>query len=86
MPAPLANRPELPDHLAEVWKDFLRLGRSRPVAGMSGAPMPIPFETLDRYWARFGVGGTRSFEVWMGLIQAADDAHLQVLSERRGSS
>jgi len=81
MPEPLQNRPEMPPHLAEVWSDFETLSRSRPVAGMNGAPLPIPFETMDRYWSRFGVGGARRFEMWMQLIQAADDAYRQAAAE-----
>ena len=80
MPSPLANRPELPAHLGEVWQDFNRLSRSRAVT-MNGAPMPIPFEAMDRYWDRFGVGGAQAFEAWMQLIQAADDAYRKMAAQ-----
>ena len=83
MPQPLADKPELADHLTEVWRDFQRLGRSRPVAGMNGAPMPIPFEAMDRYWARFGTRDDRAFELWLELVQAADDAYRQVWAEKQ---
>lgn len=84
MPTPLANRPDLPAHLTEVWRDFQRLSRSRPIAGMNGAPLPIPFEVLDRYAARFGPQGPRAFELWMELIQAMDDAYRRVWAEKNG--
>lgn len=55
----------------------MRLSRSRQYA-MDGQPLPIPFEAIDRYAARFGPHGTDAFDDWLSLIETMDQAWLEL--------
>ncbi|MGB0890472.1 MAG: phage tail assembly chaperone [Solirubrobacterales bacterium] len=73
-PPALDAMPVLADHLLPVWRDYSRLARSRPYS-MAG-PLPIPFETLDRYARRYGPHDLGGFDWWFSMISVLDDVKL----------
>lgn len=77
----LARRPELPAHLAGPWQAFCALSRGRP-HGMAG-PLPIAFEAIDRYAARFGPSDEDDFAELLELLAAMDRAFLEHAGRRR---
>jgi len=71
VPRALAQRPEVPQHLAMVWSAFFLLSGDRSI-GFEG-PGPIPFLAIDRYAERFGLtGDADEFERFVELIRAMD--------------
>lgn len=60
---PLAERPKVADHLADVWRAFYAL---RPEAG------PISFLAIDAYARRYGIDGIDAFERFAAMIDALD--------------
>lgn len=68
MPTALQQEPELADDLYVVYEDYARLSASR---GMNGG---IPFDSIDRYAARYGPHSMDEFDRWYQLIRAIDAA------------
>lgn len=67
---PVPDDPGLPEWLEPAWRGFMTLGPMRGYSGM-GDPMPLTFESLDRYAARAGLAGDR-FEEFTALVHALD--------------
>lgn len=72
MPRPLLERPDIPEHLVFVWSAFWALSSDRPpILGSIGQ---VPFSSIDRYAARFGLVCRDEFERFERLIRAMDAA------------
>lgn len=44
---------------------------------------PIPFTSIDRYAARYGIVAVDDFDAFRELIRAMDDAYLEWSAKRR---
>jgi len=58
-----------------LWHEYARLARSRRYE--QGKPLPVPFDTVDRYCARFGPHSVDEFERFLVLIEVMDSAFLK---------
>lgn len=70
----MQSRVEIREDLLFVWRAFHDLSGDRQT-GMSVGR--IPFSSVDRYAARFGVDDRDDFERFMGLIRAMDLAFVE---------
>lgn len=77
-PKPLRERPELADHLSFEWRAFHVLITDR-TSGPHGA---IPFSSIDRYAARFGIDDPDAFDRFHSLMSAMNATLSEVLASR----
>ena len=54
---------------------FEDLSPGRPQTGLGG-PAPIPFDTVDRYAARFGFDDPDAFDDLLRFLRALDEEYL----------
>lgn len=75
MPRALQDRPTIEERHQHLWQAFWLLNSDR---GMSfGGPLPIPFSSLDRYAARYGIADIDEFEQLVDVIGTMDSAYLE---------
>ncbi|MGA0561696.1 phage tail assembly chaperone [Ancylobacter sp. VNQ12] len=77
-PKPLRERPRVPGYLTFEWRAFHVLLSDR-APGIHGA---IPFSSLDRYAARFGLDDPEAFERFHALMSAMNATFSEVLASR----
>lgn len=81
VPKALAERPAVHPHLEFEWRAFWALLSDRP----SGPHSAVPFSSIDRYAARYGIDGADDFDRFRDLLAAMNAALNDVLAERQPS-
>jgi hypothetical protein len=84
MPAALADRPLLFDHLIFVWEAFNALSGDRQ-SGL-GVIGQIPFVAIDRFADRYGIADRDEFACFHGHIKAMDRVWRGVMTERMSNA
>ncbi|WP_444849022.1 phage tail assembly chaperone [Methylosinus sp. LW4] len=79
-PAPLRDRPELPERLAPLYEAFGALGGDRHL-GVGGAGA-IPFLAIDAYARRYRIEDADQFRRFHVLLTRMDAAYLEWAAER----
>lgn len=74
-PEALQRRPEIEPHLRLAWGAFWSLSGDRPVGAMGGCGA-IPFTSIDRYAARYGIEDADDFDRFHTLIRRMDAAFI----------
>ena len=76
------NRPLLYPDLQDVWQAWEILSPRRNwLGGMSAAPLPISFETVDCYARRYGCS-QEEFEDLLYLVARLDAVFIEDLNDR----
>jgi hypothetical protein len=81
LPQALADKPEIPVHLAFVWRAFGDLAGDRQL-GAAGMVGPLMFTAIDRYAERHGITDPDSFDRFVLLLRAMDDAYREHVAEK----
>lgn len=77
----MRNKPTLEPHLVPIRRAFRATSTDRQI-GFGGAG-PIPFSSLDRYAARYGIEDIDEFDRFIALIWAMDGAFLDHMNRKR---
>ncbi|PZQ79285.1 MAG: hypothetical protein DI549_20485 [Ancylobacter novellus] len=77
-PKPLRERPDLPDHLSFEWRAFHALVTDRGPSLHAA----IPFASIDRYAARYGIDDPDGFDRFHRLMSAMNATFSEVLASR----
>lgn len=81
IPKALLLKPDLPEHLDDVWHAFWALSGDRSYGGLGGVG-PIPFVAIDRYAERFGVAPGDDFVRFHALLKRMDATFLEHMAEK----
>ena len=84
IPDAIAEPPELYPELEPVWEAFAHLSRGRAwIMGFAGArPLRLAFQAIDDWADRMGPNDPDGFMRWLDLIEAADEAWMEVTLAR----
>lgn len=80
IPAFMADRPDLEQHLILYSEAFADLSTDRPLGAMGGAG-PIPWSAIDRYAARHEIDDPEDFDRLRRMIRVQDQAYLNHMVE-----
>lgn len=76
----LQKEPEFPEALRWAWEAFWELSSDRSIGMALG---PIPWSSIDRYAARFGIADGDEFEQFLHFVRALDGAYRNYKSENK---
>lgn len=82
-PKALASRPEPDESLRFMWNAFWELTGDRHY-GALGFPGAIPFASIDRYAARYGLDDRDEFARFHHLIRRMDSAFIAHVTQKSG--